>query len=669
MGLNTMATPTLSTPIEIGHCRLKNRLVALPVFTGYADPDGHVSPLLLRHYDRLAASGVSMVVVANVAVSPEGVTSKYNLRIDAERYVPGLKDLAEAIQSHGALACIQLNHAGRFAKTDQPLIASPTDASHLSYHISALKGFMHAFPFEKRFRLTNFFLKQIATWRRAMTEAEIDAVVVQFGQAARRAERAGFDMIELHGANGYLLCEFLSPATNKRQSGFGGTFENRAAFPLAVIRELKHRLHRSVPLGFRLLLEEWVPEGIEFTDTISLARLLQQAGISYLSATAGTFNSMFKPPVLKRMARQGYLQKEMSQLTAQVAIPTVISGRITKPSLASELLEKEAADLIGLGRALRVDIDWVRKSHSPTSSIKPCINCNGCLKGVILEQGFICQNWPKIIQMKTHFEHMLLTRNYRPLWVIAGEEDQIRFKAGLTDLLPIDRQITPDQALTILFMNTEEHTDHSTMERSAFMTWVRQQVDGGGKFEKSAPVIEAFSPYGRGIDIYSDLQNRPQGMVLVSRNWRQAWRERLCYRLRHKVFGLISPNPHQHNIAVLLDFSDASLLALAFTRHTFMNRPGVRVRFMHVMRGGKKEITRHWSLHKRVAGLDPGEPLVTIQSTGPVPTDILNHLATGQFGTVIMGKRGLSGIKRFLLGSVSSGVLRGAGDRSFFLVD
>jgi 2,4-dienoyl-CoA reductase (NADPH2) len=179
--------PTIHTPLQMGPYRLKNRLVALPVFTGYANPDGCVSPLLLTHYTRLAASGVSMVVVANVAVSSDGVTSEFNLRIDADRYVSGLSDLAAAIRDQGALACIQLNHAGRFAKTEQPLLASPADASHLVHHMSALKGFMHAFPFEKRFGLTHFFLKQIAAWHRSMTEAQIDAVITQFGRAAMRA--------------------------------------------------------------------------------------------------------------------------------------------------------------------------------------------------------------------------------------------------------------------------------------------------------------------------------------------------------------------------------------------------------------------------------------------------------------------------------------------------
>ena len=143
-------------------------------------------------------------------------------------------ELAEAIKRQRTLACIQLNHAGRFAKTDQPLLASPAYGANLAYHVASLKGFMHSFPFEKRFGLTRFFLKQISGWRRAMTREEVDAVIVKFYQAAQRAHQAGFDVVEIHGANGYLLDQFLQTSTNHRTDEYGGSIENRARLMLAV---------------------------------------------------------------------------------------------------------------------------------------------------------------------------------------------------------------------------------------------------------------------------------------------------------------------------------------------------------------------------------------------------------------------------------------------------
>jgi len=234
--------PTLFSPFRVGHYQLRNRVIALPVFTGYAHPDGNVSALMIEHYTQLAGSGVAMVTVANAAVTSEGVISTHNLRVDRDEFIPGLSKLAGSIKRRGALACLQLNHGGRFAKTSQPLLPSPTDSSNLTYNVNSLKNFMNFFPLEKRFRLTGYFLKLFGTWRQAMTAEDRERIILGFGEAANRACEAGFDVIELHGANGYLLCQFLSAFTNKNQSNIGGDFKGRTAFPLAVIREVKQRV-------------------------------------------------------------------------------------------------------------------------------------------------------------------------------------------------------------------------------------------------------------------------------------------------------------------------------------------------------------------------------------------------------------------------------------------
>jgi 2,4-dienoyl-CoA reductase-like NADH-dependent reductase (Old Yellow Enzyme family)/nucleotide-binding universal stress UspA family protein len=669
MDSGKMPTPTIHTPMQMGPHRLNNRLVALPVFTGYANPDGSVSSLLLKHYTTLATSGVSMVVVANVAVSPEGVTSRYNLRVDDDRYIPGLKDLAMAIKRQGTLACIQLNHAGRFAKTDRPLLASPAEASNLAYHVASLKSFMHSFPFEKRFGLTRFFLKQISGWRRSMTGEEVDAVVVQFYQAAKRAHQAGFDMIEIHGANGYLLCEFLSPATNKRPSGLGGTLENRAVLPLTVVRKIRHHVPTRVPLGFRLLLNEWVPDGIQLEDAIAFARLLEQAGISYLSAASANFNSIFSPSVMKKMRRLAYLREDMIQLTSHVKIPTIISGRVTTPSLANELLQQRVARIIGLGRPLRVDADWVKKAKYPTSSIRPCINCNWCLKSVILEQGFVCQRWPKTVQLKTQLDRMLLTRNCNGLWVIADGEDLVLFKKIVPDLLPLGQGFKWDHAITVLFLESLSHEDSSTNAMADFITWMKQRTDNVESF------TETLTSDGKRVhsswdkEIRAEIKKQNHGLVLIGRKRTQPWRDRLLYTLQHKVIGLISPNSRLKNVAVFLDFSEASLLVLAFVRQAFINRLDMKLSFVHALDGRKARAEQRWSRFKRVAGLNPEEPLTLISSGENTAAAVIEEMETGRYGTIIMGKRGLTRIKRLLLGSISRSVLRKIDTQTLFLVD
>ena len=306
---------TCLSPFALGPCRLKNRIVALPVYTGYAHPGGQVSSLLIDHYGRLAESGVSMVVVANAAVAIDGVVSDNTLRIDDDAFIPGLRRLARAIKKGGSFACVQLNHAGRFAKTQQPLLPSSVDKTNIAFNLASMKDFMNAFPLEKRFGLTRYVLRQLNTWRRAMTREDIERIIISFGDAAARAVESEFDMIELHGAGGYLVNQFLSPFTNKIQSAFGGDRSGRTAFALAVIREIKTRTPLDFPVGFRLMVHEWVPEGIDLAEALAIAKLLQRERVSYLSASVASYNSIFSKFAISQMARPGYLRKDMAVIS------------------------------------------------------------------------------------------------------------------------------------------------------------------------------------------------------------------------------------------------------------------------------------------------------------------------------------------------------------------
>ena len=240
----------LFDPFQLATHTLQNRLIALPVFTGYALPDGRVSELVMEHYRPLAESGVAMVVVANAAVAHDGMASGYNLRLDRDDFIPGMARLARAIKKRGALACLQLNHAGRFARTEHPLLPSAMDGTHLAFNVSSLKEFMNFFPLERRFGLTQSLLQKLSTWNRAMSEEDRERVIEAFASAAARACEAGFDLVELHGGTGYLLAQFLSGYTHKPKSPADrkNGLEKRMTFPLRVLREVKRRL----PAGFRI---------------------------------------------------------------------------------------------------------------------------------------------------------------------------------------------------------------------------------------------------------------------------------------------------------------------------------------------------------------------------------------------------------------------------------
>jgi len=383
-----------------------------------------------------------------------------------------------------------------------------------------------------------------------MSTEDKDRIIGGFGDAAVRAFQAGFDMIELHGANGYLLCQFLSPFTNRTQSDHGGDFERRASFPLSVIREIKRRVPKDFPLGFRIILREWVPDGIDLPEALAWAKLLDNEGLAYLSATAGTYNSMFSSPAIKQMARPGYLRKDVAALTGEVSIPTIISGRIIRPALADKMIAEGVADLIGLGRPLRTDIDWVTKALTPGEKIKACIGCNSCIKRVVLEQGFSCIRWPKVLQERTDLEHRALTRMYKGLIVAADMNDLELFRDALPRLFPDSRHMPTSILPTILFLESEGDNCFSNEVRQDFIEYGRKTLQNLGFNDATFNPVVRIVQEAHDEEVHDEVERGNHGVILVGRNRNQAWRERVLYKERGKVVALIGSNKRQNEVII-----------------------------------------------------------------------------------------------------------------------
>ncbi len=444
----------LFSPTKIKDLELKNRLVALPVFTGYALPDGRVSPLMIEHYQRLARSGAAVVVVPNVAVVENGRTSNRSLLLDRDEQIDELRRLVRVIKANNAIACVQLNHAGRYAVTDHPMLPSAMDSAEIAKNISTLKNFMESFPFVKRFGLTAHVAKMTSGWTRQMTDNDIQHTISMFGEAAQRAVTAGFDMIELHGATGYLIAQFLSLRTNRRSLPWGGSSDARMRYALSILEETITRIPKSVPVGFRLILDEKTKNGISTDEAIEFAKKLEQHGAAYLSATVGTYQSMFIPDVAKQLARPGYLAKLTKQLKQHVNIPVIISGRMVSPRLAEKTLQKEETDLIGLGRPLLADPEWINKAPK-NEKIVGCKNCNTCFQQVALGESVICDRWPKVVQDRIKLETRFTSRHaYRTLIVLSSISDLEIARSHIRQRVPIHGNIL-DRYL-FLFTGEEE---------------------------------------------------------------------------------------------------------------------------------------------------------------------------------------------------------------------
>ncbi len=656
----------LFTSFRLGPCTLENRLVALPVFSGYARPDGRASELLIEHYASLARSGVAMVVVANAAVAADGRVAVNNLRADADEFLPGLERLASAIKRQGAVAVLQLNHGGRFAKTLHPLAPSALDAAHIPFHLARLKEFMEFFPLEHRFGLTRDFMQRVSAWNRSMSADEKESAVAEFGEAAGRACAAGFDAIELHGATGYLLTQFLSGFSHKDASGSPAGFDERIRFPLQVVREVKRRLPDGFLFGFRLLLREWVPDGIDLGEALSFAEKLAAEGVGYFSPSVATYHSMFLPEVRAITARPGYLREDSLALKKRVPVPVIVSGRVLTPTLAEELLAEGAGDLIGLGRVLRADPRWVFKARSGRPATA-CRNCNLCLRGVVLEHGFTCTCWPAGVREKADFEQRLLQRDTaKTLWIVAGARDLDIMR---TPVAAAGIPARPGTSTTVLFLKTADPELDFDKNVAGFTAWSRALWQRRGiADERLSHKVMAIQESPESL-VGAEMTQGGFGAIILGRNHLELWRERFLYQQRAKAVSLIGTHPHWSKVLVPLDLGLASLFVLRHLEQSFMAHTEFKLDFLHVIQGGEARAAKRWREIQKILGWQAPVPLRMVPRTGDVAATILNEIRNGDFGTLVMGKRGLSRIKQLLLGSVSAAVLQSLTTQTLLLID
>jgi 2,4-dienoyl-CoA reductase (NADPH2) len=509
-------------------------------------------------------------------------------------------------------------------------------------------------------------MQRLASWSRPLTAGERQRVILDFGDAADRAAAAGFEAVELHGATGYLLTQFLSGFSHKDASGAPMDFETRLRFPLEVVREVRRRLPAEVLLGWRLLLCEWVPDGIGLEEALALAARLEAEGVDYFSASVGTYHSMFTSEVHAFMARPAYLRQDVLALKRRVRTPVIVSGRVLTPALAEELLAEGAGDLIGLGRVLRTDPAWVRKARSG-GAVRTCRNCNLCLRRVVLDQGFICMRWPHLTQSRTDFEQRMLKRDPdRSLWVVAAAADlDVLQTPAAAALLPA----RPAAATTVLFLKRGGRPAGFEERIPGFIEWLASEKRRRGIAESKLVhrIADTEDPPDEAIGV--ELQIGGHGSVLLAGNPEESWRERLLYRHRAKAVSLIRAHPRWPQVLVFLDLSLTSLFVLRNLEYSFMRNPALRLDFIHVLQDAESKARRRWKEMQKILRWETPAELGMIPMTSSVAESILREVHRRDCGTVVLGKRGLSRIKRLFLGSVSAAVLHGLGDRTLVLID
>lgn len=370
--------PNLMKPIRIGNVLLKNRIIAAP--TGMMDltPDGRLTPFNVSYYELKARGGAAVVTLGeSITESNTGESHNRQIHLDDPNSLPGLTHTVLAIQRSGALANIELSHGGKYGGLTS--IAGEETANRKAYGPSD-----EIMPNGERVF--------------EMTKEMIMHIVKAYGNAAKRCKKAGFNMVMVHAAHGWLFNQFLSPLENKRTDEFGGTLENRARFLMLALDEVRKAVGPGFPIELRLNGDDFITGAMSQEEYIELAKMLQHK-VDLINVSAGSHEaeSLFvrtHPSMFLGYGCNVYLAEGIKKV---VDVPVACVGGITTPELAEEIIASGKADVVELGRALLADPYFPKKAMMGESEdITPCLRCFNCFASIVESTVVACAVNPVI---------------------------------------------------------------------------------------------------------------------------------------------------------------------------------------------------------------------------------------------------------------------------------
>jgi 2,4-dienoyl-CoA reductase-like NADH-dependent reductase (Old Yellow Enzyme family) len=338
----TQPTNHLFAPLKLRSLTLPNRIVVSPMCE-YSSIDGFASDWHFVHLGSRAIGGAALIITEANAVSPEGRISPSDLGIWKDDHIPQLKRITDFLHEHGAYAGTQLAHAGRKASMSVPWeqnrTVPPSEGGWQTVAPSAIR-FSDTYPLPT-----------------ALDRAGMDKIVADFTAATHRALAAGFDLVEVHAAHGYLLHQFLSPLSNHRTDEYGGSFDNRVRFPLEVIRAVRTAWPQHLPLFVRISATDWAPESLgpswDLPQSVAFAKLMKQEGVDLVDVSTSGNHPAQQIPV-----GPGYQVHHAETIRHEAAIPTAAVGMITEPAQADQIIRTGQADLVLLARELLRNPYW-----------------------------------------------------------------------------------------------------------------------------------------------------------------------------------------------------------------------------------------------------------------------------------------------------------------------
>nr|ELR5041663.1 NADH:flavin oxidoreductase/NADH oxidase [Providencia stuartii]ELR5081303.1 NADH:flavin oxidoreductase/NADH oxidase [Providencia stuartii] len=329
----------LFSPSSLGQISLNNRII-VPPMCQYSAIDGMPTAWHNAHYMNLALSGAALVIVEASAITPVGRITYQDLGIWNDEQANALKKMLNDIRQFAdARLGIQIAHAGRKASTDLPWVGGKSLSStepHGWQTVSASNiAFGQSYP------------------PCELSQAQIAETVQQFVDAAKRAEYAGFDVIEIHAAHGYLLHQFLSPLSNQRQDEYGGSFENRSRLLIEVFRAVRQAVTPEIAVGIRISATDWVDGGWDLPEAIELTEQLEELGCDYMHVSSGGLSDKQQIPV-----GPNYQVPFAQAINEHTMMPVIAVGLITEPAQAEAIIATGQADFIAIGRGMLYDPRW-----------------------------------------------------------------------------------------------------------------------------------------------------------------------------------------------------------------------------------------------------------------------------------------------------------------------
>lgn len=360
---------------------LKNRFVRAATWEGLATKEGEVTPKLIEMMTSLAKGGVGLIISGHAYVSQEGQATPWQLGVYKDELILKLKEMTSAVHKNGGKIIMQLGHAGQYAQeqlTDRAALAVSDSADFSERHIKII------------------------------THEDVQRIVASYSQAAKRAQEAGFDGIEIHSAHGYFLGQFLSPAFNKRHDEYGGSIDNRSRIHLMIYPSVRKVVGENYPILIKMNCADFIENGITLDDSLQAAKIFAHAGYNAIEVSGGIIRTgKLSPnrPGISTVDKEAYFKDYALRFKKEISTPLILVGGLRSFEVADKIITDGIADYISMSRPLIREPDLINRWKKGDLRKAECKSDNLCFNPGLEGKGIYCVT-KEIEENKTSTQHI-----------------------------------------------------------------------------------------------------------------------------------------------------------------------------------------------------------------------------------------------------------------------